>query len=189
MSIFSLIAGQYSWSTTCILHVHGIIGCSSVFMDGNFVAKAYIPDVSPNEFFNCSLGVDPAVHVTYHPCRKTVSHQGGGLLSKTKTEISTFSQRISIKNTRPSPLEYLIVQDQVPVSEDEHVKVKVLNDLITLTACTLPFMCRHSSSSSIGLSTSFPSISFPTLGSVPSSWPGWTHSTAAQSWSLWRMLK
>ncbi len=98
-----------------------------MFMDGNFVTKAYIPDVSPNEFFNCSLGVDPAVRVTYHPCRKTVSHQGGGLISRTRTEISTFSQRISIKNTRPGPLEYLIVQDQVPVSEDERIKVKVLS--------------------------------------------------------------
>jgi len=104
-----------------------IAGRSNVFMDGNFVAKAYIPDVSPYEFFNCSLGVDPAVRVTYHPRRKTVSHQGGTLLNKTKTEISKFSQRISIKNTRPGPLEYLIVQDQVPVSEDERIKVKVHN--------------------------------------------------------------
>ena len=96
-------------------------------MDGNFVAKAHIPNVSPNEFFNCSLGVDPAVRVTYHPRRKTVSHQGGSLLSRMKAEVSTFSQRISIKNTRPGPLEYLIVQDQVPISEDERIKVKVLN--------------------------------------------------------------
>jgi len=36
-------------------------------MDENFVAKSTAPDVSPQETFSCSLGMDPLVRVTYYP--------------------------------------------------------------------------------------------------------------------------
>ncbi|KAF8341996.1 uncharacterized protein EI90DRAFT_3031797 [Cantharellus anzutake] len=104
-----------------------VAGQSSVFMDGNFVAKSSIPDVSPAEYFNCSLGVDPAVRITYHPRRQLTSHQESGFLSKAKIEATTFSQRISVKNTRPGPLECLVVRDQIPLSADERIKVKIIN--------------------------------------------------------------
>ncbi|KAF8332765.1 uncharacterized protein EI90DRAFT_2971572 [Cantharellus anzutake] len=104
-----------------------ISGPSSVFMDGNFVSKSSIPDVSPQESFSCSLGVDPSIKITYHPQSKVVRSQGGSLISmSSKQQVTRFGQRISIKNTRPSSLSRLVVREQVPNSEDSRIKVTVL---------------------------------------------------------------
>ena len=95
-------------------------------MDGNFVAKSAVPDVSPQETFFCSLGVDPSVRITYHPQSKVSSTTGGGLISSAKTSVTTFKQRITLKNTRATSIGRLIVQDRVPVSEDSRIKVSVM---------------------------------------------------------------
>jgi hypothetical protein len=102
------------------------LGPGSIFMDGNFVAKSYIPNVSPQETFLCSLGVDPSIRITYHPQKKHASTAGGKLISE-KTNVTTFRQRITIKNTRPTTrIGSLVVRDQVPLSEDSRIIVKVL---------------------------------------------------------------
>jgi len=96
-------------------------------MDGNFVCKSKVPDVSPQEYFSCSLGVDPSVRITYHPQKRNMRTQGSTILSKaSKRQITTVNQRIRIKNTRSSTIYRLIVRDQVPNSEDSRVKVTVI---------------------------------------------------------------
>lgn len=89
------------------------------------MTKSQVPDVSPHESFSCSLGVDPSVRITYHPQSKLSSWTGGGLISN-KMNVTNFRQRISIKNTRPTSIARLVVQDRVPVSEDATIKVAVL---------------------------------------------------------------
>lgn len=84
-----------------------------------------MPDVSPQESFACSLGVDPSIRVTYHTQSKVVNTTGGGLIS-TRTRVTTFRQRITIKNTRAASIARLVIQDRVPVSEDSRIKVTVL---------------------------------------------------------------
>jgi len=43
-----------------------------------------------------------------------------------KMSVTNFRQRMTIKNTRPTSISRLIVQDRVPVSEDTMIKVAVL---------------------------------------------------------------
>lgn len=94
-------------------------------MDGNFVAKTTVPSVSPQESFLCSLGVDPSVRITYHPQKKTSSTSGN--IMSGKSNVTTFRQRITIKNTRAASINRLVVQDRVPLSEDSRIKVVTLS--------------------------------------------------------------
>ncbi|KAF8319063.1 hypothetical protein DL93DRAFT_2164756 [Clavulina sp. PMI_390] len=110
-----------------------IAGKSSVFLDGKFVAKSFVPNVSPSEFFTCSLGVDPSVRINFHPQTKLSTTTGGTGLSSflaasnPKMTVTAYSQRITIKNTRASTvIAKLIVRDRVPVSEDANIKVTLL---------------------------------------------------------------
>jgi uncharacterized protein (TIGR02231 family) len=80
--------------------------------------------VSPNETFNCSLGVDPQIKVTYHPRTKKTRSQGGLLSSRTITTAS--HQKITIKNNRGSTIPRLLVREQIPVSNDERLKVTLI---------------------------------------------------------------
>lgn len=119
-------------------------------MDGSFIAKSTLPEVSSGETFSLSLGVDPSVKVTYHPQKRVVSTSGGGLLglmSSSKVKVIEFRQRITIRVPRKgsSGIEKLVVTDRTPVSEDARIKVvmlepsdKVLGPLITNPTSTSP---------------------------------------------------
>ncbi|KAF8313120.1 hypothetical protein DL93DRAFT_2044144, partial [Clavulina sp. PMI_390] len=110
----------------------GLLGPSSVFLDGNFVAKSTVPNVSPSESFTCSLGVDPSVRITFHPQSKVSTTTGGTGFSSfignnnPKMNVTSFKQRITIKNARANTaISKLVVQDRIPVSEDSRIKVTI----------------------------------------------------------------
>jgi hypothetical protein len=44
-----------------------------------------------------------------------------------KTRSTTFRQRITVKNTRPTTLHKLVITDHVPVSDNERIKVNVID--------------------------------------------------------------
>lgn len=79
------------------------------------------------QFFSvscCPYGppsLDPAVRITYHPCVEKSSQSG--LINKTALKIST--QRITIQNTKLTPISTLKVIDGIPVSKDARISVKL----------------------------------------------------------------
>ena len=80
--------------------------------------QAELTAVSPQEEFNCSLGVDPAVKVTYKPLAKF--REQSGLISKT---VSTMYKQVTeIKNSRQDSIK-VIMKDQLPLSTEEKIKV------------------------------------------------------------------
>ncbi|TPX64605.1 hypothetical protein SpCBS45565_g05776 [Spizellomyces sp. 'palustris'] len=96
-------------------------GPANIFVDGNFVAKSSLKNVAPEEEFECSLGVDHALRITYKPLAK--SRQTAGVFSRNVTLRHT--QRINVKNTKRVAAT-LRVLDQVPISEDEKIKVTIV---------------------------------------------------------------
>ncbi|KZT61874.1 hypothetical protein CALCODRAFT_463690 [Calocera cornea HHB12733] len=113
---------QITNSSTYVL----LAGPSNIFLDGSFVAKSRIPYASPQDTFPCSVGVDPAIRITYPPVSKRARTQATGtIFNSSKLDSTVFTQRIGIKNTRQSSVK-LFVRDQVPVSEDQKFKVTVL---------------------------------------------------------------
>ncbi|KAH8115728.1 hypothetical protein DFH11DRAFT_1507331 [Phellopilus nigrolimitatus] len=100
-------------------------GQANVFLNGSFVAKSSISHVSPQESFSCSLGVDPAVRITYHPQSKKTKTTGGTVLT-TKMKTVTFEQAITVKNSRLTRLPRLLIKDHVHVSRDAKIKVNVI---------------------------------------------------------------
>ncbi|KAF8636223.1 hypothetical protein AX17_003709 [Amanita inopinata Kibby_2008] len=98
-------------------------GTASIYVDGSFISKSTIPAVSPEESFDCALGLDPAVRITYHPLSKKMAQTG----FYSKSKVNTFSQHISIHNTKSFTIANLRVVDQIPVSEDESIAVKLIS--------------------------------------------------------------
>jgi hypothetical protein len=81
-------------------------------------------------FHACCPSLDPSIRITYHPRTKTVSQYRAGLLSGySSTTTFTFSQRITVYNTKTIPLkqEQLKIIDQFPVSTDGRIAIKFLN--------------------------------------------------------------
>ncbi|XP_046560462.1 protein F37C4.5-like isoform X2 [Haliotis rubra] len=102
-------------------------GETSIFLDNSFVAKAEIKLVSPGEEFLCSLGVDPAVKVTYKPLKKFTA--SSGLISKTTN--TTYEQVVEIKNTHEYSIN-IVLKLQLPRSSDDKIKVTLLEPSLDL---------------------------------------------------------
>lgn len=99
-------------------------GASGLTLDGSFMGRTKIPRCSPGDTFTLSLGVDPAIKVSYP--KPDVRRATTGLFNKESS--SVFARSILLHNTRAAsgkPAQ-LHVQDQVPVSEDERLRVELV---------------------------------------------------------------
>lgn len=77
------------------------------------------------------MGVDSALRVVYPSIRtlkRTTNQSNFAFLGKdTKQSVSAYSQRITIRNSRPASVSALHVLDHVPVSTDARIKVNVIS--------------------------------------------------------------
>ncbi|GJC94568.1 mucoidy inhibitor-like protein [Colletotrichum higginsianum] len=99
-------------------------GETGLTLDGTFLGRARLPLCSDGDMFSLGLGVDPAIKVNYP--KVDVRRTTTGLFSKENS--SVYTRSITVANTRAAagkPVS-LFVLDQVPVSEDERLKVDVL---------------------------------------------------------------
>ncbi len=93
----------------------------NIFLDNNYMGRSFIKElVTPNEKFELSLGVDEAIKVRRKLMRKFGDQKG--LFTKSKTE--EFAYQIELNNQRDGEI-WVIVQDQVPVSENDDINVKL----------------------------------------------------------------
>jgi len=98
-------------------------GPASVYVDGSFISRSDVPLVSPEESFDCPLGIDPSIRVTYQPLSKKATQSG----FVTRSSNTTFTQRILLHNTKSIAVDNVKVLDQIPVSEDSIITVKLIS--------------------------------------------------------------
>ncbi|RHZ48583.1 uncharacterized protein CDV56_104372 [Aspergillus thermomutatus] len=96
-------------------------GRAGMTVDGTFLGTTSLPNCAPNDSFNISLGVDPSILVAY--AKPSVRRIGGGFFSKEHTAV--FRRTCWVKNTKSIAVD-LIVSDQVPLSEDDKLRVQIL---------------------------------------------------------------
>ncbi|PNH43832.1 hypothetical protein VD0004_g3744 [Verticillium dahliae] len=101
-------------------------GPTGLTLDGAFMGRTNLPRCSPGDSFSLSLGVDPAVKVLYP---KPEVRRGTTGIFKVENS-GVYSRAITLINTRSSTgggkAIRLLVHDQIPVSEDERLKVEIL---------------------------------------------------------------
>ena len=92
-------------------------------LDGSFLGQAIFPRCSAGESFSLPLGVDPAINITY--LKPTVKRSQSGIFQKEDSNI--FTRTIVITNTKHNAPIEMTVLDQIPVSEDERLKIEIMN--------------------------------------------------------------
>ncbi|KAL5325568.1 hypothetical protein ACEPPN_006695 [Leptodophora sp. 'Broadleaf-Isolate-01'] len=92
-------------------------------LDGSFLGQASFPRCSAGESFSLPLGVDPAINIAYP--KPTVRRSQTGIFSKEDSNV--FTRTVIITNTKHNAPIELTVIDQVPVSEDERLKIEISN--------------------------------------------------------------
>ena len=100
-------------------------GPTGLTLDGTFMGRSTLPRCSAGDTFTMSLGIDPAIRVTYP--KPEVKRSTTGVF--TKGESSVYTRVVTLVNTRATagkPVN-ITVLDQVPVSEDEKLRIDILS--------------------------------------------------------------
>ena len=96
-------------------------GPAGLTLDGSFLGNITLPRCSAGQPFSLNLGVDPAVRVGYQ--KPTVHHRQSGIFQKEGSGV--YARAITVTNTKNNAPVEGIVLDQVPVSEDERLRVEI----------------------------------------------------------------
>lgn len=91
-------------------------------LDGSFLGNASLPRCSAGEPFSLSLGVDPSVSVTYN--KPVVKRSQTGVFQREASGI--YTRTCTITNTKSDRAVEGLLLDQIPVSEDERLKIDIL---------------------------------------------------------------
>jgi len=95
-------------------------GQMNVFVDRVFIATSRLTHTSPDETFNLALGADEALAITHKQVRRFTEQVG----LMTKSTRTTYESLITLTNNKAAPVK-LTVSDQVPVSLNDKITVKV----------------------------------------------------------------
>jgi uncharacterized protein (TIGR02231 family) len=90
-------------------------------MDNNFITHSAIDNVCLGDTFDLPLGTDASVKVEYKPVKKITDTQG--LISKVHHE--NVRHETHLTNTKSTEVT-VYVYEQVPLSSDEKIKVKLI---------------------------------------------------------------
>jgi uncharacterized protein (TIGR02231 family) len=98
-----------------------LAGAMNVFLDGTFVATSNLRTVMAGEKFDLALGADEGISVKHKRVNKFTEDTG---LTNSGKRI-TYEYLITVQNNKKTT-ERVIVADQVPLSRNEKIVVKVL---------------------------------------------------------------
>jgi uncharacterized protein (TIGR02231 family) len=99
-----------------------LAGAMNVFLDGTFVATSGLRTVMSGEKFDLALGVDDGIAIKHKRVNKFTEDTG---LTNSGKRI-TYEYLLTIQNNKKTS-ERVIVADQVPLSRNEKVVVKLLS--------------------------------------------------------------
>lgn len=102
-------------------------GDCGLTLDGTFLGHSSIPRCERGEGFTLNLGIDPSVQVTYAKptVRRATAGVGLSVFGGGKENNEVFSRVTTITNTKSSATVDLTLLEQVPVSEDERLKIHI----------------------------------------------------------------
>ena len=99
-----------------------LAGAMNVFLDGTFVATSSLRTVMSGEKFDLALGADEGISVKYKRVNKFTEDTG---LTNSGKRI-TYEYLLTVQNNKRTA-ERVIVADQVPLSRNEKIVVKLLS--------------------------------------------------------------
>lgn len=103
-------------------------GETAIFRDGAFIGNGAVETVRPGETFELSFGVDDRVEIDYR--KLTDKRSSEGLLGG--EERITRRYRIEVTNRHKEEMP-ITIEDQVPVAQDERIRVSLTRDTTQVT--------------------------------------------------------
>jgi uncharacterized protein (TIGR02231 family) len=101
-------------------------GRVALYRDDIFVGRGQIPMYSRDEIVHLGFGADDAVKIARSTVRQTEG--SAGIISTAKTELRSF--KTTVRNGHDVPI-HVVVEDQIPVSENDDVKVEMMTTTTT----------------------------------------------------------
>lgn len=108
-------------------------GTMALFRDGSFIGDSSLDLLRPNEKLHLSFGQDEKIRAVYTPLGGETT-EGGVITRETQKDIIS---RTEVRNLHNRPLK-IAVYEQIPVSGNSDVSVKIIKDKTTAGYVTEP---------------------------------------------------
>ncbi|KAI0091278.1 hypothetical protein BDY19DRAFT_904726 [Irpex rosettiformis] len=93
-----------------------VTGPVNVFLEDSFVARTSIKDIMPNESFECTLGADRGLRVTYERLPSKLPFNSQPSIFGERKFITKHVVRSYVTNNHPFPINNLIIRDTLPLA-------------------------------------------------------------------------
>lgn len=95
-----------------------------IVLDEGYAGMSTIEDVPPGEEFECTLGVDPFVRISYDNTSQ-VGYEAARAFGDADKDVTIFTSRTTVRNKHPFAITRLILHDALPLvgSDDKSFKV------------------------------------------------------------------
>lgn len=95
---------------------------ANIFFDGTYIGETYLDPTSLDDTLNLSLGKDPNIIVKRTLLKQECKDKVVG-----NDHERIFSYQLEVKNLKSTNIE-VIVQDQVPITQNGEIEIEMLND-------------------------------------------------------------
>ncbi|KAI9358328.1 hypothetical protein DFJ73DRAFT_819675 [Zopfochytrium polystomum] len=99
-------------------------GPVSIFLDDDFVNSSEIKHVNLNDYFSCSLGVDPSLRIHHRDTVKTLPAPASAYAARVETK--QYETQFTVKNRGRSAVPRLHVKESLPVLDAEATGMRVV---------------------------------------------------------------
>lgn len=103
---------------------HLLPGMVNVFLDGSYVSKTNIPDITTGDTFQCTLGIDTSTKVVHTLVSTSTTSTASSFVEQYKTTTYTSTTTITNRHTGDYPIQ-IVERSSLPVASPQDTRIKV----------------------------------------------------------------
>ena len=99
-------------------------GAMSVFLDNSYVSKTDILDVATGDTFDCTLGMDTSIRISYELTQSSVTSAPSSFVERYTTTTYASTTKLHNRHTGDYPIN-IVERSSIPVASESDPRIKV----------------------------------------------------------------
>ncbi|KAF9651185.1 hypothetical protein BDM02DRAFT_3259188 [Thelephora ganbajun] len=99
-------------------------GTMSIFLNNSYVSQTNIPDIATGDTFNCTLGMDTSIRVSYEITESSVTSTPSSFVEQYRTTTYVSTTKLQNRHTGDYPVN-IVERSSIPIASENDPRIKV----------------------------------------------------------------